>query len=433
MILHAETGRAIMTSQVQHRSWISRMRRSAVGTALTCVAVLVPFVVLTRLARAQSYTLLYSFKSTGGDGTQPQAGLILDPPGNLYGTTSQGGSSGAGTVFMLDNTGKETVLYSFSGSDGFYPNASLLRDTAGNLYSTTYGGGSSGNGVVFRLNTDGTETVLHSFAGYPKDGANPWAALIQDSAGNLYSTTELGGAHQLGTVFKLTKTGKETILHSFKGNAHDDGGKPEAGLILDKEGNLYGTTYMGNGNRSHGRGTVFKLERNGTATVLHSFTGGTDGEYPVAGLIRDTAGNLYGTTLAGGDTNCYSSYGCGTVFQMDTSGVEVVLYRFGDGGDGAFPHASLIRDAEGNLYGTAYEGGNGGCDDHLGCGVVFKFDKNGTETVLHIFTGTNGDGVYPAGDLVRDASGNLYGTTYWGGDLSCNPPDGCGTVWKLTP
>jgi uncharacterized repeat protein (TIGR03803 family) len=205
---------------------------------------------------------------------------------------------------------------------------------------------------VFKLNNAGRETVLHSFRGYPTDGALPEGGLVRDAAGNLYGTTPSGGTSDYGAAFELNKTGKETVLHSF---ADMDGANPEAGLIRDGGGDLYGTTASGG---AYQYGTVFELTSNGAETVLYSFAGGSDGEQPMAGLARDKAGNLYGTTLGGG------AYGYGTVFKLTPSKSrnwkESVLYSFTGETDGAYPYAGVIEDAQGNLYGTAADGGSGG-------------------------------------------------------------------------
>ncbi len=385
----------------QHRGWVSGTRQRAVNGALALAVLLVPTVVLTRSVQAQSFTVLYSF--TIADGVGPKPGLVRDKAGNLYGTTQRGGGSGAGEV----TAGTETVLYSFTGSPDGAPVSGLVRDKAGNLY----GIGGSGAGTVFKLDTTGTLTVLHSFAG--PDGAFPLAALVRDKTGNLYGTTTVGGASGAGTVFKLDTAGTETVLHSFTGGA--DGANPYGGLVRDKAGNLYGTTTGGgplNCFGTDGCGVVFKLDTTGTETVLHTFIG-PDGTFPIGDLVRDKAGNLYGTTYAGG------TYGEGTVFKLETTGTETVLYSFTGLADGAVPRAGLVRDKAGNLYGTTAEGGN------LSCGVVFKVDPAGRETVLHSFTG-GADGCILYGGLVRDKAG-LYGTTANGG------ASGVGTVFKLTP
>jgi uncharacterized repeat protein (TIGR03803 family) len=331
-------------------------------------------------------TVLYTF--TGGtDGGLPFAGLTGDAEGNLYGTTSSGGSGSlpAGTVFRLDNTGKETVLHNFCSAancaDGNTPYAGVIHH-AGNLYGTTLGGGefcieNGGCGVVFKVDSTGKETVLYSFCpnGYGNctDGAFPQAGLIHDAADNLYGTTSGGGANGVGTVFKLSPDGAETVLYSFAGGA--DGANPFAGLIRDENGNLYGTTTAGG---SSGQGTVFKVDPAGSETVLYSFTGGTDGGYPEAGLVRDEKGNLYGTTFFGGRASppCYSF--CGVVFKVDTAGMETVLYSFKGGADGLNPAASLMWGKAGDLYGTTAYGGansNPSCATGVGCGVVFKITR----------------------------------------------------------
>jgi uncharacterized repeat protein (TIGR03803 family) len=362
--------------------------------------ILVATVVASRPLQGQTFTVLYAF--TGGvDGGLPLAGLVRDGAGNLYGTTFQGGASGYGTVFKLDKTGEETVLHSFTaGWDGAYPQAGLVRDGAGNLYGTTVGG--RRGSVVFRLNANGKETVLHTFDG--ADGSDPMAGLVRDAAGNLYGTTAHGGQggcdHGCGVVFKLDRTGKETVLHSFTGTG-GDGAYPYAGLIRDAAGNLYGTTVQGG---SSDYGTVFKLDKTGKETVLYSFTGtGGDGGAPDAGLVPDAARNLYGTTFGGG----FADYG--TVFKLDNTGKETVLYSFTGGADGEWPDAGLVLDAKGNLYGTTFSGGI-----HQISGTVFKLDQTGNFTLLHEFTGGD-DGSGPQAGLIWDKAGNLYGTTCCGG------------------
>jgi uncharacterized repeat protein (TIGR03803 family) len=325
-------------------------------------------------------TVLYNFCSVDGcaDGTWPNAGLTLDAAGNLYGTTwNGGGASSYGTVFQLapgaGNTWTETVLHGFGeNGDGHYPYAvGLIFDAAGNLYGTTLRGSEHDGGTVFKLMPGGggtwTETVLNRFGDLPRRGSHSQAGLIFDTAGNLYGTTEEGGAYRCGTVFKLTPNTNgrwtETVLHSFKGS---DGRSPYASLIFDTAGNLYGTTYKGG---AHGLGTVFKITpgANGTwaETVLHSFGAGGDGYYPYASLIFDAVGNLYSTTSWGGSNGNY-----GVVFQL-VPGVggkwkEKVLHSFGASGDGVYPYAGLIFDADGNLYGTTSQGG---ADNS---GTVFK-------------------------------------------------------------
>jgi uncharacterized repeat protein (TIGR03803 family) len=302
-------------------------------------------------------------------------------------------------------------------------------DSAGNLYGTTYNGGSTGNGTVFKRDAAGNETVLYSFKGMSNgDGANPQAGLVLDSVGNLYGTTTYGGTAGGGTAFKLDPAGTETVLHSF-GAAATDGTHPIAGLIMDGRGNLYGTTYDGG---TQGSGTVFKVDPAGTETVLHNFTGNNgassnDGGAPYAGLIMDSKGTLYGTTEVGGTGN-----GSGTVFELaPKSGRVTVLFSSGSVNgslDGVFPHGELAIDSKGNLYGTTYVGGS------TYSGVVFKVvPKTGQETVLYNFTGINGDGSNPQGALITDSAGKLYGTTTRGGQISGGCSSGCGTVFVVTP
>jgi uncharacterized repeat protein (TIGR03803 family) len=289
-----------------------------------------------------------------------------------------------------------------------------------------------------------TLTVLHSF-GNGADGSTPGSTLIRDKEGNFYGTTNQGGAAGYGTVYKLDNTGHETVLHSF--NLDGGGAFVYSDLIRDIKGNLYGTTFVG-GNLSFcggvGCGVVFKVDSSGTETVLYAFTGtGGDGAFPVFGaLVRDSAGNLYGTTGGGGNVSgpCANNglFGCGTVFKIDTSGKETVLYAFTGGQDGASPAAGVIRDASGSLYGGTYAGGNleGVCANNVpqGCGVVFKLDNAGHETVLHTFSGMGGDGSVPHRGLMRDSAGNIYGTTENGGTATKCPTNnlpGCGTVFKI--
>ena len=262
--------------------------------------------------------------------------------------------------------------------------------------------------------------VLHSFSGVNGDGANVWSTLLSDHKGNFYGTTYSGGTGDHGVVFKVTKRGKLTVLYKFTGGK--DGGNPESSLIQDADGNLFGTTIFGGALSACGGlgcGVVFELDPSGRETVLYRFTDGTDGALPFQGVVSDGQGTLYGTTLAGGDLRCNPPYGCGAVFKLDKSGKETALYSFHGGKTGSFPEAPVTLDARGNLYGTTFYGGIGKCNDgsETGCGVVFKLDKTGKETVLHSFTGTRGDGAWPWAALLIDTRGNLYGSTQAGGNL----------------
>jgi uncharacterized repeat protein (TIGR03803 family) len=323
-------------------------------------------------------TALHSFH-TGGDGLYPKAGLV-DVKGTLYGATEVGGTHDDGAVFSVNaTTGAETVLYSFAGgTDGAIPVANLI-DVNGTLYGTTANGGGSNKGTVFSVNpTTGAETVLYSFSG-GTDGGTPLAGLI-DVKGTLYGTTMAGGSVGAGTAFSLDPTtGVETVLHSFAGGA--DGTYPVASLI-DVKGTLYGTTEI---EGAKGDGTVFSLDpTTGAEKVLCSFGGGTDSENPEASLI-DVNGTLYGTAGRGG------AYNYGTVFSVNpTTGAETVLYSFAGGTDGEYPVGSLI-DVKGALYSTTE---SGGAYDY---GTVFSLDPTtGAETVLHSFGGgTDGETPYP--------------------------------------
>jgi uncharacterized repeat protein (TIGR03803 family) len=312
--------------------------------------------VVFRLSPAGKETVLHGFSGSGGDGEFPLAGLVRDAAGNLYGTTSDGGiyggvcgGFGCGTVFKVDKTGKETALYSFTGDpDGSNPYAGLVRDAAGNLYGTTFSGGGSGYGTVFKVDKSGVETVLYTFNPSNGNGASSYGGLARDAAGNLYGTTYSGGSTSFGgTVFKLDTKGVETVLYNF-GAQNGDGLFPTGGLIRDAAGNLYGTTQSGG---ASGFGAVFKVDKNGKETVLYSFAGGTDGSTPfIDGLLRDAKGNLYGMTSEGG------AFSFGTIYKLDSTGKETVLHSF-TGKGGKIPYGSLILDKQGNLYGATSEGG----------------------------------------------------------------------------
>jgi len=341
----------------------------------------------------KSGKLIWVHSFSGANGLQPLAGLLRDKAGNLYGTTVGGGkinshicSLGCGVVFKLDKTGKETVLHKFTGTpDGYFPEALLVEDPEGNLYGTTYSGGAHGIGAVFKIDKTDKETVLYSFAGGVDDGDTPYSGVILDAAGNLYGSTFDGGNggscdFGCGTVFELDTSGKETILYNFDSF---DGAHPDSVLIADSAGNLYGTTIDG-GNANCGGtgcGTVFELSPHSdgswTETVLHKFcslSNCADGETPLAGLlVRDTVGNLHGTTSVGGTSRCNGS-GCGVAFKLDMAGKETVLHSFTGGADGEGIWGGLAIDTAGNLYGAALQGGDLRCKtgNGQGCGTVFK-------------------------------------------------------------
>jgi uncharacterized repeat protein (TIGR03803 family) len=417
----------------QYQSWFWTLCLRVSAALAFAVALLIA---VSQSAAGQTFSVLHAFAG-GTDGAWPMAGLTRDAKGDLYGTTSGGGDAscgggqGCGTVFKLTPAGKETVLRRFQAQE--FPGASLILDSAGNLYSTTSASGTNGFGTVFKLDAAGEETVLHSFSG-GTDGASPSAGLIQDSKGNFYGTTYRGGAgccgYGKGVVFKLDPTGHETVLHRF-GLPRYDGEQSAAELIRDSAGNLYGTTAFGGGGSScsgHGCGVVFRVDPAGKETVLYRFTGGNDGAEPFAGLVRDSAGNLYGTTYYGGTNDL------GVVFKLDRTNKETILHTFTGPPDGAGPDGALFLDASGNLYGTTSLGGEtSACSVGNGCGTVYQLRHTASgwkETVLYRFD--QGTGTFPMGALIRDPAGNFYGTTYQGGGTGCSG-FGCGVVFRLKP
>jgi uncharacterized repeat protein (TIGR03803 family) len=403
-------------------------------------------------------SILHNFctQANCSDGFDPLAGLTEDASGNFYGTVNSGGShpstcpspSGCGAVFKLDKAGNYSILYNFCSRtrciDGETPQAGLTIDASGNLYGTTIYGGAShtdpnanGGGTVFKLDNAGNYTVLYSFCSQTNcaDGYLTYAGVIVDSSGNLYGTTTSGGAYGDGTVFKLNSAGTYSVLHNFCSQANcADGGIPEAGLIVDASDNLYGTAYAGGAKSA---GTLYKLDSTGSFTVLYTFCSATncsDGAAPLTSLIKDTSGNLFGTTSSGG-----SGYGAGTVFKLDSGGNYTVLHSFctlGNCKDGASPR-SLIEDAAGNFYGTTSGGGI-----LPGAGTVFWLDGAGDYSNIYYFCSQGGyqctDGYIPiiappipAGNLVVDSSGNLYGMTSSGGTgITSND---VGVIFKLSP
>lgn len=382
--------------------------------------------------QAQTYTVLYSFagSSTGiADGSAPMGYLVPDAHHNLYGVTFNGGDSGCsvgcGTVFKLRKD-TETVLERFHGTSNGQNPTSVIRDEDGNLYGATQSGGTYGYGVIFKINARGQQSVLYNFAG-GSDGWNPFSALILDD-GNLYGAAVGGGNltacpfNGCGSVYRVDKHGNHTILYNFSGPP--DGEWPVGGLVRDAAGNFYGTTSAGGtGACQSGCGVLFAIDRHGHETVLHNFAGAPyDGASPSASLTLDAAGNLYGTTAAGGASNA------GTVFKLDRRGTLTVLHSFTGMTDGGNPLSSVTRDEAGNLYGTTNSGGSTACGYMgAGCGVGFRLDEFGTYSVLHTFTeGT--DGGFPAwGGLTLDPEGNLYGLASSGGaNLQ-------GVVFKITP
>jgi uncharacterized repeat protein (TIGR03803 family) len=394
---------------------------------------------------ASAQTLIPLVSLNYGNGAYPSATLIADGSGNLFGTTENGGAYKDGTVFEIPKTtsgyaSTPVTLVSFNGSDGKNPVAGLIADGSGNLFGTTAAGGASGEGTVFEIAK--TTTTATGYASTPvtlvsfnySDGAFPSAGLIADGSGNLFGTTLAGGAYGAasggyGTVFEIAKTtsgyaSTPTTLVSFN---ETNGANPYAALIADGSGNLFGTTAAGG---ASGDGTVFEITKTttgyaSTPVTLVSFTG-TDGAYPYAALIADGSGNLFGTTEEGGAYGAYGGYGTAFEIAKTTSGyasTPVTLVSF-NASDGAYPVASLIADGSGNLFGTTVEGGTSNY------GTVFEIAKTtsgyaSTPATLVSFNGSNG--ADPYGSLIADGSGNLFGTTAYGGASGGN-----GTVFEIT-
>lgn len=339
---------------------------------------------------AGGYTLLHTFAGAPTDGGKVGPGLLKDAAGNFYGATYEGGATNGGTIFKLTPGSTETVLYSFcpegfpNCSDGFSPDSGLLRDKEGNLYGVTTGRGEAIQSIVFRLAPNGTLTTLYTFCRQTNciDGLDPVGGVVADKSGNLYGATYQGGAKNNGTVFKLAPDGTETVLYSFCSQTDcADGFHPNSQLVADKAGNLYGTAAGG----AHGdySGAVFRLAPDGTETVLHTFCTKRhchDGRLPEAGLLMDDAGNLYGTTYYGGAQDR------GTVFEIPAGGKFSLLYSFctvTDCSDGSDPASRLTIDKVGNLYGTT--AGSSVGDE----GTVFRLAQDRSETILHTFEERN--------------------------------------------
>ncbi|MGA3042394.1 MAG: choice-of-anchor tandem repeat GloVer-containing protein [Bryobacteraceae bacterium] len=433
------------------------MQRTTRSAGKAIVLIVLAGLAIAAPSMAATRKVLHAF--TGNpDGLAPESNLIMDAHGNLYGTTYAGGTGpceyGCGTVFELspNSTGgyTERILHSFQGPlvDGQQPMAPLIFDAQGNLYGTTLSGGqnvTAASGTVFKLapNADGTwtETVLHSFNGGlagGTDGGEPQAGLVFDTAGNLYGTTAGGGTgsgcaggNGCGTVFELTPSASggwgETILHNFT-NDHRDGWSPYAKLIMDRSGNLYGTTFVGGA--AGGGGTVFRLTRAGDGweeSFLYSFSCGADGCSPYSSLVFDTAGDLYGTTVGGGDKS-----GDGVVYKLSRNAagdwVQTVLYAFKGASDGSYAYGNPILDASGNVYGTTLDGGGDSNTCSAGCGIVYRLAPGTgggfTESVLARF-GNGEAGSGPLTGLLMDSSGNLYGTAAFSG------PHGDGVVFEI--
>lgn len=385
-------------------------------------------------ARVPGEKILWNFTG-GADGADPIGGPFADPAGNVYAGTIAGGSSDQGTVVRLaprHGSYDETTLVTFQGRNGSSASGQLTMDSAGTLYGTTVWGGRYGYGSAFSISTNGRvrERVIWSFGGTSKDGANPDAGLVVDAQGVLYGTTAVGGPFGGGNVFKLTRAGRrdtETVLHDFGGAK--DGKYPAAPVTLGIDGTVYGTAGGGGNGCSHGCGIVFKLTPSGSRyseSVLWNFRGATDGSGPSSGVTIDASGAMYGVTDFGGGTSCADGYGCGTVYKLTPSAsgyTERVLWSFGKGTDGYYPLSNVVIGRNGTLYGTTWQGGT-----HY-AGNLWELVPSGSayaEKVLWNFTAGD-DGGDPRGQMLADARGRLYATTYVGGTA------GVGTVLRFTP
>jgi len=388
-------------------------------------------------SQAQTLTTLYSFVGSRIDGFHPSGNVSVDSEGNVYGTTQGSDGSckrnwlNCGTIFKVTPGGTETTLHAFATGKNAHPMSGLIADSTGDFYGTTYGTGGATelDGTVFRLKKQKSSKAIYTFRGNRLkrgDGAHPAAGVVMDSAGNFYGTTENGGAYGYGAVYKLSTDGTETILFSF-GGYNGDGIYPASALLIDTDGNLYGTTTEHTG-LGCPCGTVFKLSPSGVETLLHTFDAVADGALPYGGLIMDSQGNLYGTTYEGGVSTACSN-GCGIVYKVTPSGTESVLHSFSGVPDGAGPFAGLVMDSHGNLFGTTMLGGSANaCPFDTGCGTVFEITAGGVESTVYNFCSLSNcaDGAEPESPLTFDTQGNLYGTTTGGIADS-------GTVFKLRP
>jgi uncharacterized repeat protein (TIGR03803 family) len=381
---------------------------------------------------AQTVTTLYSFPLISGiTPTSPQGPLLRDTKGNLYGTTMFGGhSSGCcGQVFRLSPTGTLTVLHNFIRTEGTNPQGGVIADSSGNLYGAAPSGGdlncagnSSGCGTVYKIDASRKFSILHTFEG--TDGDSPLGRLVLDKSGNLYGTTSIGGSANYGTVYEISASGTESVLLNFD---NTNGAYPYGSLLAGPNGELLGTSAYGG---TFDQGTVFRLTpSNGswTQTIFYTFgTVSNDGISPDWWLVKGADGSYYGATADGGSyfTGDICTFGCGTFYRL-TPGVngwtETILHSFTGESDGAIPQG-IARDQAGNIYGVvAYDG-----DPTCGCGTLFKYDTSGKFSIVHTFTGA--DGGSPVGPMIYNAStGVFYGTTTGGGS------QGGGTVFEFQP
>jgi len=417
---------------VEIRESIHRAARAAArytNPNYLCAAILM--LVLTAVsatAQTQHFIALHEFngqvRNGVADGSNPRGALLLDGNGNLFGTTFFGGGAGEGTVFKIDNTGTESVMFTFQGStSGSNPATPLVEDGFGNLIGIADGG--PGAGVIYRLSQDGQETTLFNFQGGLDNLAPkvPTGGVFIDKVGNILGTTLFGGSANCssgcGTIYRLDTAGTLHVVHKLNGRS--EGSQPYGPFIRDAAGNFLGVAKSG-GNLAcpefpqAGCGTVFKIAPNGKLTVLHTFKGGADGAVPQPGLLIDAAGNIFGSASLGG------SQEQGLVFKITSTGTYTVIHRF-NGTEGANPNGGLVEDEAGNLFGTAL---NGGSDAE---GTAFELTQFGRVTVLHNFLG-GADGSFPEAGLIRDQLGHLFGTTLR--NFIIEPVQG-GNVFEMRP
>ncbi|PTU31349.1 choice-of-anchor tandem repeat GloVer-containing protein [Stenotrophobium rhamnosiphilum] len=380
----------------------SRLLLGAAVVALTS-----NFAACSRSSSPDGAATQYTLNPANSDGSFPYAGLVQGKDGNLYGTTFSGGANNAGTVYKVAPGGKPTTLYSFGSkeTDGGAPYASLVQARDGNFYGTNSENGANGKGTVFQITPAGVLTTIHAF-GAGTDGAEPSANLVEGKDGSLYGTTQSGGANGGGTIYKITTSGIVTTLYSFGVNETDAAG-PYAGLTQANDDNFYGTTPLGGAN---GKGTVFKITPAGAFSVIYSFTElaadkNVDGALPYAGLVQGGDGNLYGATSHGGAKNF------GTLFKITPAGNFTTLYSFTGAADGSNPRASLVKVGDG-FYGTT----SGGGANNLG--TAFKVSPSGSLSTVHTFGANPTDSATPYGALVKASNGALYGTSLGSGQGS---------------
>jgi uncharacterized repeat protein (TIGR03803 family) len=384
---------------------------------------------------ANTTQVIYSFAG-GNDGEYTDTELVMDSAGNLYGTSVQGGAFGGGTVFQLAPSGSgwtHTVLYNFTGgADGGEPYKGVTLDSHGNLYGTAVTGGSGscegGCGVVYQLTNSGgvwAESVIHAFTG-GNDGSGPGSPVVFDKRGDLYGTTPTGGAKGFGVVYEMRPSANGSwnlsVIHTFTGGTDGLGGSASK-MLLDSAGNLYGTSTVGGAN---GFGNVFKLTFSGSQwqlTTLYSFKDQPDGASPYGGVILGKDGNLYGTTYYAGANDV------GTVYKLthnSGSWIESVIYNFKGGSDGDSPISTLVSDPKGDLYGTTSDGGSPQC----GCGTIFRLRPGSggawTESVAYRFPGDPKAG-FAYNGMVSDGTGNFYGATVHGGT------ENDGAIYRFVP